>query len=93
MNHPSTKIGFIGLGILGTPMAINQVNAGYELFVTSSREVPDALTDVGGIACATAQEVAQRAEIIILTLPDTPDVEKVLFGPQGLGTGLSPGKS
>lgn len=86
------NIGFIGLGIMGAPMAGHLIAAGHSLFLKSRRSVPEALLAAGGTACATAAEVAQRADVIILMLPDTPDVEQVLFGAGGVAEGLSPGK-
>ncbi len=87
-----TNVGFIGLGIMGRPMAQNLMAADHALFLHSRSGVPDELTVAGGTACANAKEVAERAEIIILMVPDTPDVEKVLFGEGGVAEGLSTGK-
>ncbi|WP_457105146.1 2-hydroxy-3-oxopropionate reductase [Methylobacterium sp. P5_C11] len=87
------NIGFIGLGIMGAPMAGHLIAAGHSLFLKSRRSVPDALLAAGGTACATAAEVAKRSDTTILMLPDTPDVEQVLFGPGGVAEGLSPGKT
>lgn len=87
------NIGFIGLGIMGAPMAGHLIAAGHSLFLKSRRSVPEALLAAGGTACATAAEVAERADTIILMLPDTPDVEQVLFGADGVAGGLSPGKT
>ena len=87
------NIGFIGLGIMGAPMAGHLIAAGHSLFLKSRRSVPDALLATGGTACATAAEVAKRSDTIILMLPDTPDVEQVLFGAGGVAEGLSPGKT
>jgi 2-hydroxy-3-oxopropionate reductase len=87
------NIGFIGLGIMGAPMAGHLIAAGHSLFLKSRRSVPDALLAAGGTACATAAEVAKRSDTIILMLPDTPDVEQVLFGAGGVAEGLSPGKT
>jgi 2-hydroxy-3-oxopropionate reductase len=89
----SDRIGFIGLGIMGAPMAGHLIAAGHSLFLKSRRGVPEALLAAGGTACATAAEVAERADTIILMLPDTPDVEQVLFGAGGVAGGLSPGKT
>jgi 2-hydroxy-3-oxopropionate reductase len=88
-----SKLGFIGLGIMGTPMAAHLITAGHTLFVTTLGSVPAALTDAGATACATAQEVTQKADIIFLMLPDTPDVNKVLFGDNGVASGLTAGKT
>jgi 2-hydroxy-3-oxopropionate reductase len=86
------KLGFIGLGIMGKPMAGHLVAAGHEVFLTSRSGVPAELKDKGK-ACASAKEVAQKADIVFLMLPDTPDVEKVLFGPNGVSEGLTKGKT
>jgi 2-hydroxy-3-oxopropionate reductase len=88
-----SNIGFIGLGIMGKPMAGNLIKGGHTLFLHSRSGVPQELTSAGGKACASAKEVAQKSEIIILMLPDTPDVEKVLFGPEGVVNGLTSGKT
>jgi len=88
-----SKLGFIGLGIMGTPMAAHLIKAGHTLFVTTLGPVPAELTDAGATACASAQEVTQRADIIFLMLPDTPDVNKVLFGDKGVAAGLTAGKT
>jgi 2-hydroxy-3-oxopropionate reductase len=88
-----SKLGFIGLGIMGKPMVAHLIKAGHEVFLTTLRQVPADLTAAGGVACATAQDVAQRADIIFLMLPDTPDVAKVLFGHSGVATGLTAGKT
>ena len=85
-------IGFIGLGIMGRPMAGHLIKAGHSAHLMSRSGVPKELIDAGGIACATAKEVAQRAEIIIVMVPDTPDVDKVLFGENGVEQGLGGGK-
>jgi 2-hydroxy-3-oxopropionate reductase len=87
-----SKVGFIGLGIMGKPMAANLAKGGHTLFVTSRSGVPQELTGAGCTACASAKEVAQKADFIITMVPDTPDVEKVLFGTNGVAEGLSPGK-
>jgi 2-hydroxy-3-oxopropionate reductase len=87
------KLGFIGLGIMGTPMASHLRAAGHELFVTTRSKLPQALLDAGAVACANAREVAQKADIIFTMVPDTPDVEAVLFGETGIAKGLSPGKT
>ena len=86
------KIGFIGLGIMGKPMAGNLLAGGHELFVHTRRAPPKELIDKGAVACATGKEVARNAELIIAMVPDTPDVEAVLFGPEGVADGLSPSK-
>jgi 2-hydroxy-3-oxopropionate reductase len=87
------KLGWIGLGIMGAPMAGHLRAAGHELYVTTRRQVPQALTDAGAVACASATEVARKADIVFTMVPDTPDVEKVLFGENGVAAGLTPGKT
>jgi 2-hydroxy-3-oxopropionate reductase len=87
-----SNIGFIGLGVMGGPMAANLIAAGHKLFLHTRRAVPEALIQAGGIACSTSKEVAQKSEIVILMAPDTPDVEQILFGEGGVGEGLSQGK-
>jgi 2-hydroxy-3-oxopropionate reductase len=87
-----SKIGFIGLGIMGTPMAGHLIAGGHTLYAHTRSQVPAELIDKGAIACANPQEVAQQADIIFTMLPDTPDVEAVLFGPSGIAAGLTPGK-
>ncbi|HUU71825.1 MAG TPA: 2-hydroxy-3-oxopropionate reductase [Burkholderiales bacterium] len=86
------NIGFIGLGIMGKPMAEHLIKGGHTLFLQSRSGVPNDLTSAGGHSCTTAAEVAGKAEVIITMVPDTPDVEKVLFGEEGVASGLSNGK-
>src|SRR5580658_7744632 len=86
------KIGFIGLGIMGRPMAGHLLEGGHELFVHTRRAPPKELIDKGAVACANGKEVGEKAEVIITMVPDTPDVEAVLFGPGGVAEGLSKGK-
>lgn len=88
----STKIGFIGLGIMGSPMAEHLSDAGYHLFVYTKGKLPEFLIDRHVTICLSAQGVAERADIIITMVPDTPDVQEVLFGAQGVAAGLSAGK-
>ena len=85
------KIGFIGLGIMGAPMAGHLLAAGHQLFVRTRSKVPDALS--GASVCASPKEVAEKADIVFTMLPDTPDVEAVLFGKDGVASGLSKGKT
>jgi len=86
------RVGFIGLGIMGRPMAGRLAAGGHELAVFARREVPAELREQGVAACASSREVAARAEAIITMLPDTPQVEEVLFGANGVAEGLTPGK-
>jgi 2-hydroxy-3-oxopropionate reductase len=85
------KLGFIGLGIMGAPMALHLVNAGHALYVHTRRRVPDALQASAAIACSNAAEVSAEAEVIFTMLPDTADVEAVLFGENGVSSGLQRG--
>ncbi|KDP88514.1 2-hydroxy-3-oxopropionate reductase [Cupriavidus basilensis] len=87
-----SKIGFIGLGVMGTPMAQHLLAGGNTLYVHSRSGPPKALLDAGAQACANATEVARQSDVIFLMLPDTPDVERVLFGENGVAQGLSKGK-
>ena len=89
MTTSTQKIGFIGLGIMGAPMAGHFLKAGYPLFVNTRSNVPQTIVDGGATVCKTAAEVTKHADIIFLMLPDTPDVEKVLFGPGADGNVLS----
>jgi 2-hydroxy-3-oxopropionate reductase len=84
------KIGFIGLGIMGTPMAQHLLNAQHDLYVRTRSQVPAVLS--AATVCATNADVARAADIIFLMLPDTPDVQSVLFGPEGVSEGLTAGK-
>src|SRR5579859_5692568 len=88
------KIGFIGVGIMGRPMAGHLQAAGHELLLLQHRSaLPQELLDGGAVACGSARDVAAQAEVVVLMLPDTPDVERTLFGPDGVAEGLSPGKA
>jgi 2-hydroxy-3-oxopropionate reductase len=87
------RVGFIGLGIMGRPMALNLIKGGHELFLHSRSGVPQDLTGAGGRACASPREVAEAAEVVIAMVPDTPDVERVLFGENGVEHGLGSGKT
>lgn len=86
------QIGFIGLGIMGRPMAGHLLKAGHRLHLHRVKPVSRHLVDQGGIAVDTPRAVAEAADVIILMVPDTPDVEAVLFGDSGVAEGLSPGK-
>ncbi len=92
MTKSGLKLGFIGLGIMGAPMAVNLLNAGHTLFVHTRSKVPQALADSGATHCTTAQGVAERADIIFTMVPDTPDVEAVLFAEHGVAAGLKGSK-
>jgi 2-hydroxy-3-oxopropionate reductase len=87
------KVGWIGLGIMGAPMAGHLRAAGHELFVNTRSAVPKALQDAGAVACKTPAEVASKADVIFTMVPDTPDVQKVLFGDNGIASALTKGKT
>ncbi|HSH42079.1 MAG TPA: 2-hydroxy-3-oxopropionate reductase [Arenicellales bacterium] len=87
------KIGFIGLGIMGAPMAGHLQQGGHELHVVKHRSpLPQNLIDGGAVEHDSAASVAASSEVIITIVPDTPDVERVLFGDKGVAEGLSAGK-
>jgi len=86
------NIGFIGLGVMGRPMAENLIKAGHSLSLNRVKQASQYLVDQGGKALETPRAVAAASDIVILMLPDTPDVEAVLFGQDGVASGLSAGK-
>jgi 2-hydroxy-3-oxopropionate reductase len=88
----SLKLGFIGLGIMGTPMAGHLLAAGHQLFVHTLGKMPPSISESRATQCTSARGVAERADIIFVMVPDTPDVEKALFSEQGVAAGLSKGK-
>jgi 2-hydroxy-3-oxopropionate reductase len=86
------ELGFIGLGIMGKPMASHLVKAGHTVHVYDLvEESVEHLSRLGAKKCAYCKEVAQRSKVIFIMVPDTPAVERVLFGPEGLSEGLKPG--
>ena len=89
----SLKLGFIGLGIMGAPMAGHLIKAGHQLFVFTHGKLSAEIAATNAKACASATEVAQHADIVIIMVPDTPDVAAVLFGEGGVASGLSKGKT
>jgi 2-hydroxy-3-oxopropionate reductase len=93
MTTTPQKIGFIGLGIMGAPMAGHLIKAGHQLFVNTHGKVPAEIADTGATICTTSKGVAERADIVFIMVPDTPDVEKVLFVADGVAAGLSKGKT
>jgi 2-hydroxy-3-oxopropionate reductase len=81
----SIKVGFIGPGIMGRPMALNLMKGGHKLWVYARRpEAMQALVAAGATACASAAEVAKHADVIFTMVSDTPDVESVIFGETGI---------
>jgi 2-hydroxy-3-oxopropionate reductase len=82
------KVGFIGLGIMGAPMALHLLNAGHELFVHTRGKLPESVAASSARPCASAAEVTRHSDVIFTMVPDTPDVEAVLFGTGGIAEGL-----
>jgi 2-hydroxy-3-oxopropionate reductase len=93
MTKSGLKVGFIGLGVMGAPMAGHLLKAGHLLYVHTIGKVPQEIVEGGATVCTSARGVAERADIVITMVPDTPDVEKVLFGEQGVAMGLAKGKT
>lgn len=92
MGNGKERVGFIGLGLMGAPMASNLLRAGYELTVhnrTAAKQEP--LVAAGARGAGSAAEVAEASDIVITMLPDSPDVEKVLDGPDGVFKTARPG--
>ncbi len=87
------NIGFIGLGVMGRPMAQHLIEGGHTVFLNRVKDVSRHLVEKGGQAVATAKEVTEAADSMILMLPETPEVEDVLFGTDGVAEGLSKGKT
>jgi 2-hydroxy-3-oxopropionate reductase len=85
-------VGFIGLGIMGRPMAGHLQAAGHRLFLHDVGPVPQELVAAGGVVCKSGKEVAEEADVVIVMVPDTPHVEAVLFGAGGVAEGVSKGK-
>ena len=92
MTSQPLNIGFIGLGIMGAPMAGHLLKAGHQLFVYTRGKVPEEIASSRATQCLSAKGVAERADIIITMVPDTPDVAEALFGEAGVAKGLSAGK-
>lgn len=86
------NLGFIGLGIMGRPMAGHLQKAGHKLFLYDIVKLPEELLKAGAQECVSSKEVALHSDIIIVMVPDTPDVEAVLFGKDGVAEGVAPGK-
>ncbi|WP_024303692.1 2-hydroxy-3-oxopropionate reductase [Pseudogulbenkiania sp. MAI-1] len=86
------NIGFIGLGIMGAPMAGHLIAGGHTVFTYTRSNTPAALIEAGARVCTSGAEVARQADIVITMVPDTPHVEDALFGANGVAAGLSAGK-
>ena len=79
------RIGYVGLGIMGRPMALNLLKAGHPLWVYARRpEATAPLVAAGATACSSPREVAERADVVFVNVSDTPDVEEVVLGPDGI---------
>src|SRR3984893_1053404 len=85
-------VGFIGLGIMGRPMAGHLQAAGHRLFLHDVGPIAQDLVAAGGIVCKSGKEVAEESDVVIVMVPDTPHVEAVLFGVSGVAEGISKGK-
>jgi 2-hydroxy-3-oxopropionate reductase len=92
MTTQPQRLGFIGLGIMGAPMCGHLIAAGHTLFVHTHGKVPAELAGKA-TACASGREVAQKSDIVFTMVPDTPDVQAVLFAEDGVAAGLSAGKT
>jgi len=92
MTTQPLKIGFIGLGLMGAPMAGHLMKAGHQLYVYTVGKVPAEISAGNATICTSSRGVAERADIVIVMVPDTPDVAKVLFADDGVAGGLSKGK-
>jgi 2-hydroxy-3-oxopropionate reductase len=87
------KLGFIGLGIMGTPMALNLAKAGHALHVTTIGPVAEELLKLGAVNVETAQQVTEKSDIVFIMVPDTHHVEAVLFGENGCASAPLKGKT
>jgi 2-hydroxy-3-oxopropionate reductase len=86
------RIGFIGLGLMGAPMARNLMHAGHPLTVHNrSRAIVDELAAEGATPASNPREVAEASDVVITCLPDSPDVQRVVLGPDGIVHGARPG--
>ena len=92
------NIGFVGLGLMGRPMAGHLLKGGHTLFVNdlylikNNKPLPEELAAAGAVEIKSLKDLAAKADIIITMVPDTPDVDAALFGPDGIAAGLSSGK-
>jgi 2-hydroxy-3-oxopropionate reductase len=85
------KVGFIGLGIMGKPMALNLIKAGYQLSVLSTSKAASTLIEAGATAFDSIKSLSENSDIVITMLPDSPDVEKVVLGENGVLSGIQKG--
>lgn len=86
------RVGFIGLGIMGAPMAGHLLAAGHQLLISRSSAAAASMAAQAAICCDSAADIAAKADVVILMVPNTPEVEQVLFGPEGVAEGLGSGK-
>ncbi len=91
-------IGFVGLGLMGRPMAGHLLKGGHQLFandlflIQNNKPLPEELAAAGAVEIKSLKELAAKSDVIITMVPDTPDVEKALFGAGGIAEGLTKGK-
>ncbi|MEQ1889446.1 MAG: 2-hydroxy-3-oxopropionate reductase [Alphaproteobacteria bacterium] len=93
MTSKPLNLGFVGLGIMGAPMAGHLIRAGHQLFVRTRSKIPESIAGTSATQCLTSRGVAERADITFIMVPGTPDVESVLFAENGIAQGLSNGKT
>jgi 2-hydroxy-3-oxopropionate reductase len=93
MTTTPQRLGFIGLGIMGAPMAGHLAKAGHRLFVATRSKVAAEIAASGATVCKNAKAVAEQADIVFMMVPDTPDVQAVLFGEAGVAAGITKGKT
>src|SRR5258708_35650524 len=86
-------VGFIGLGIMGRPMASHLQAAGHRLFLHDVGSIAQELVAAGGMVCKSGKDVADESDVVIVMVPDTPHVEAGLFGVSGVAEGISKDKS
>lgn len=86
-----STLGFVGLGIMGTPMAGHLLAAGHTVHAYARKPLPAELAAKGLVACESSKAVAEKADILFIMVPDTPHVGEVLFGENGAAEGLRPG--
>src|SRR5947207_9644662 len=91
-DRTSPRVGFVGLGIMGLPMARNAVKAGFPVTVTNRTLArADPLKAEGATVVKSPREVAERSDIVVTMVTNAPDVEAVTFGPDGIAAGAHPG--
>ncbi|HVF63872.1 MAG TPA: 2-hydroxy-3-oxopropionate reductase [Casimicrobiaceae bacterium] len=92
MTSEPRSLGFVGLGIMGSPMAGHLIKAGHTVHLHSRSNVPEALVTAGGRSAGSGRNVARQADVVFVMVPDTPHVESALFDAEGIAAGLSKGK-